>query len=233
MAHSWQHQRRSIRLAGYDYAGDGAYFVTICAYQRACLFGTVVDGEMRLNAAGAAVERCWEGITAHFPQVILDSYVVMPNHVHGIVIIDNSVLEGWQGRARRAVPLQHNSALGDPRLERETGVGTANIPNIDEHSVGARHAVPGNGSTTHDRNADDDRLRQFGVPVAGDLATIIRSFKSAATKAVNAIRGTEGPGVWQRNYYEAIIRNEKMLNGIRQYILANPAHWAQDDLYER
>ena len=246
MTDSWQRQRRSIRLAGYDYAGDGAYFVTVCAYQRACLFGTVADGEMYLSPAGVAVWRCWEGLTAHFPQIILDSFVVMPNHLHGIIIIDNSVLtdvaDAGERRARHAVPLRESSTRGDMTDRRhpaETDAGGTS-PNPIGHDVGARHAVPGDGDPTRNRNvkntdasANGDKLRQFGVPVAGDLATIMRSFKSAATKAVNEIRGTEGPGVWQRGYYEVIIRNEKMMHAIQQYIADNPANWAQDDLYKR
>ena len=246
MADSWQKQRRSIRLAGYDYAGDGAYFVTVCAYQRACLFGTVADGEMYLSAAGVAVWRCWERLVTHFPQVSLDSFVVMPNHLHGIVIIDNSVLaevaNASECRARHAVPLRDGSNQGDMNDSghpAETGAGST-LPNPVGQVVGARHAVPGDGGVTRNRSAkegdastNDDKLRQFGVPVAGDLATVIRSFKSAATRAVNELQGTDGPGVWQRNYYEVIIRNDKMLNGIQQYIADNPANWKQDEFYER
>lgn len=115
--------------------------------------------------------------------------------------------------------------------------GQHNGVQTGERSVGARRAVPGYSGTRWDQkpqsnDAQDERSRSFGVPVAGDLATIIRSFKSAATKAVNAIRGTEGPGVWQRNYYEVVIRNEKMFQGVQEYIRSNPANWKNDDLYE-
>src|SRR5512146_2828735 len=81
------HHRRSIRLRDFDYSQAGAYFVTICTYERACRFGDVVDGDMRLNEAGRIVEQCWAAIPIHFPDVVLDAFVVMPNHVHGIVII--------------------------------------------------------------------------------------------------------------------------------------------------
>ena len=65
----------------------GAYFVTICTWQRECLFGHVVNGEMRLNDAGEIARRCWADIPDHFPSVKLDAFVVMPNHVHGIIVI--------------------------------------------------------------------------------------------------------------------------------------------------
>lgn len=85
----WRRGRRSIRLKGYDYAQAGAYFVTICTQNRDCLFGDIVDGEMVLNDAGRMAQREWEQLPNRFPLVDLDVYVVMPNHLHGIVIIVN------------------------------------------------------------------------------------------------------------------------------------------------
>jgi len=84
-----RHHRRSIRLKGYDYSQAGAYFVTICTQDRACLFGKVVNGEMRLNDAGRMVLAEWNMLPERFPHVVLDAFVVMPNHVHGIVVITN------------------------------------------------------------------------------------------------------------------------------------------------
>ena len=81
------HGRRSIRLKGYDYSRAGKYFLTICTYQRQCLSGDIVDGAMILNDVGAVAQHCWVGIPQHFPQVELDDFVIMPNHVHGIVSI--------------------------------------------------------------------------------------------------------------------------------------------------
>ncbi len=82
-----KHHRRSIRLKGQDYAEPGTYFVTVCTHERACLFGHVVNGEMHLNDAGEIARRCWEDIPHHFPLVELDVFVIMPNHVHGIIVI--------------------------------------------------------------------------------------------------------------------------------------------------
>ncbi|MDM8001041.1 MAG: transposase, partial [Dehalococcoidia bacterium] len=79
--------RLSIRLKEYDYAQPGAYFVTICTHQRECLFGHVVNGEMHLNEAGGIAQRCWENIPTHFPSVELDAFVIMPNHIHGVIAI--------------------------------------------------------------------------------------------------------------------------------------------------
>jgi len=80
-------QRRSLRLRGYDYAQAGAYFVTICTQGRACLFGDVVDGDVHLNAAWRMVAQCWQDIPNRFPDAALDEFVVMPNHLHGIIVI--------------------------------------------------------------------------------------------------------------------------------------------------
>jgi len=167
------HHRRSIRLRDYDYSEEGAYFVTICTLQRQCLLGDVSGGEVHLSRFGLIVAECWEAIPTHFSNVELDSFVVMPNHVHGIVII----LDGTQGdRARHASPL-HLNARAKPVL----------------------------------------------------LGTIVGSFKSAASRHINNLRGTPGEPVWQRNYYEHIIRKERELNGIREYIACNPVRWAQDE----
>ena len=84
------YSRRSVRLKNYDYSSDGLYFVTICTEQRRCLFGRINDGKVKLTYWGEYACQCWEQIPNHFPQIILHDYVVMPNHIHGILQIDNS-----------------------------------------------------------------------------------------------------------------------------------------------
>lgn len=165
-----RHHRHSIRLQNYDYSRPGTYYVTICARDRRCLFGYLEEGRMYLNKVSQFVVACWNEIPDHFPHAQMDAFVVMPNHVHGIIEI------------------------------------------LD--SVGARHAVP--------------LPRSFGKPRSGSLSTIIGSFKAAVTKRTNSIRNTPGDHVWQRNYYERIIRNHKELEQARQYIEENPTRWAED-----
>ena len=92
MTHRQRGHRRSIRLKGYDYTQPGAYFLTIVTHNRACLFGDIVDGQMQLNEGGRVAERCWLDIPSHFRHVALDAFVIMPNHVHGIVIIRESAV---------------------------------------------------------------------------------------------------------------------------------------------
>jgi REP element-mobilizing transposase RayT len=175
--------RRSIRLKHYPYAQDGVYFVTICTLNRECLFGAIADGEADLSTLGCVADSCWWAISEHFRGVELDAFVVMPNHIHGIVIIN-----------------------------RDYPVGARH--------VGARHAVPLQSQT-----------ESFGLPVSGSLPTIIRSYKSAVTRQINQIRQTPGAAVWQRNYYEHIVRSTRSLNCIRQYIHQNPARWRDDTYY--
>jgi len=172
-----KNHRRSIRLKGYDYTQAGAYFVTICTKDRACLFGDVADGVMRLNQMGHIVRQCWLAIPDHFPHVLLDEFVVMPNHVHGILVI------------------------------------------MPTHDVGATHASP--------LQNDDTPTRPRG-PQPRSVASIVGSFKSAAAKRINEHRGTPGAPIWQRNYYEHIIRDDESLNLIRNYIADNPLRWQID-----
>lgn len=110
-----KHHRRSIRLKGYDYRQTGAYFVTICTQNRACLFCKVVDGEMRLNEAGQMVLAEWNVLPERFPMVELDAFVVMPNHTHGIIVITNDIVGAG------LVPAQNDAGLVPaPAPERAT-----------------------------------------------------------------------------------------------------------------
>jgi REP element-mobilizing transposase RayT len=101
-----KHHRRSIRLQGYDYTQPGAYYVTLCTEARQCLFGDVVKGEMRLNSLGHIAFTCWQAIPEHFPHVELDAFVVMPNHLHGILVISDTLVG-----ATHASPLHHPNVL--------------------------------------------------------------------------------------------------------------------------
>ncbi len=84
------YHRRSIRLQGYDYTQNGAYFITICTHEKQCTFGHITDGQMQLNTWGDRVRLCWEEIGQHFPHTSTDAFVIMPNHVHGIIVIQNN-----------------------------------------------------------------------------------------------------------------------------------------------
>lgn len=170
-------QRQSLRLRGYDYSQAGAYYVTICTHNRACLFGEVINGEMVLNPVGHIVESEWKRTEDIRKDVVLDAVVVMPNHVHMIVFCVG---------ADRRPPTNHPS--GGPQSAPTT-------------------------------------LRSNPTTVLGN---IFKGFKSATTVKINQHRQTPGTPVWQRGYYDHIVRNDDDLNRIRQYITDNPMQWALD-----
>jgi REP element-mobilizing transposase RayT len=94
-----KHSRRSVRIKGYDYSSPGAYFVTLCVNRRKCTLGRIAVNEIRLSSIGRNVKQYWEGIPDHFPQVLLDEFIVMPNHMHGIIIITDTPCRGTACRA--------------------------------------------------------------------------------------------------------------------------------------
>jgi REP element-mobilizing transposase RayT len=177
---SEMHHRHSIRLKDYDYSSNGGYFITICTYDRACIFGEIVNDAMHLSRFGEIVSEEWAQTETIRQNVILDVFVVMPNHLHGVIFLD-----------------------GDLNKSREVSVGAT------------RRIAP----TT---------ARPTGPP-SGSISAIVGQFKSIVTKQINHLRQNNEPPIWQRNYYERIIRNKKALDAIRQYIVYNPQSWASDE----
>ncbi len=174
-------KRRSIRLQGYDYSQTGSYFITICTQGRGCLFGEIVDGEMLLNSAGRMVQAVWNEIPAHYSGVDTDSFIVMPNHIHGVITI--------------------------------VGAGPCACPGAAPNQKGGQP--------------------QGVAPTRLSLPDVTHRFKTMTTKqyvdGVKQAGWLPFPGkLWQRNYYEHIIRDEDELDSIREYIIANPAQWNID-----
>jgi putative transposase len=178
--------RRSVRLRGYDYSQAGAYFMTICTQNRHCLFGGITEGAMVLNDAGRAVADCWLQIPDHFPNVELDEWVVMPNHLHGIVIIVG---------ANDYSPVQSNHD---------------SLVQSNDYSP-----LPANAS--------------HPIGTARTIGSMVGGFKIGVTQWYR--QRSVASKIWQRNYWDHIIRNESELNRIRQYILDNPLQWEQDSLH--
>jgi REP element-mobilizing transposase RayT len=172
-------KRRSIRLQGYDYFQVGAYYITVCTRNRECLFGNVVDGQMQLNEAGKIIQSVWDELPHSYEGVALNAFIIMPNHVHGVIEI--------------CAP------------------------------VGAIHESPlssiGKSRATVERVFDRRRML---------LAKLVGRFKMVTAKQINALRGSSGEPLWQRNYYEHVIRDDRSLNRIRQYIADNPVQWGFD-----
>ena len=220
------HHRRSIRLKGYDYTQQGAYFVTICTHQRNCLFGEIVDGEIKLNTNGEIARGSWLSIPRHFKNVELDEFVIMPNHLHGIIIIDSSEVVG------EALANQDFSQL----FSEVAGEALANQDFSQSFSE-----VAGEALANQDFSQQQNLSSQCFAPTVytgetikingtkpQSLAAITQNYKSVSTRQINRMNKAKGNVIWQRNYYEHIIRNEEALNNIREYIVNNPINWVKD-----
>ena len=187
-----KHHRYSIRLPGYDYSQAGAYFVTIVTQGRECLFGEVVDGEMVLNHNGQIVQKWWDDLPICFPAVETGAFVIMPNHVHGIIAI------------------------------------------VDDR----RGAVPAPCAPTEEQ-AVETMFENFGGEQDGGetpplrrpkLGQIVAYFKHKSTKEINSFEtGEIVAKVWQRNYFDHIIRDERDMDTKWNYIESNPCLWPDDD----
>jgi REP element-mobilizing transposase RayT len=190
------HHRHSIRLKDYDYSQAGAYFVTICAWQRECLFGEIVNGEMVLNDMGQIVNLVWSALPEHFTSIQLDEYLIMPNHFHGILHINETI-----------------EVVGGVGVKQ----GSSALPAFDLRGIkgkaGEALALP---------------LPPLRGSASGSLCSIVQNYKSVSTRKINKLRNNPGCAVWQRNYYERVIRNEDVLFRAREYIVNNPMKWELD-----
>ena len=182
------HHRRSMRLKGYDYSQAGAYLVTVVAHGRMTHFGDVVKGRMQLNPAGEMVQRIWMEMPNRFPPIIMDEFIAMPNHVHGIIILAGA------------------------------GIAGAPTPN-DRSDIGTRK-----NATTGVASTSDGRTR---------LGDVVGAFKSLTTlEYTRGVRDKNWPPfqgrLWQRNFYEHIVRTDVSLQQYRKYIVDNPVQWPFD-----
>ena len=163
-------QRRSIRLQGFDYGSEGWYFVTLCTHNRQCIFGDIHCDTVRHSLLGQIAQEHWLRIPEFFPWVTLDEFVIMPNHMHGIICIDEH---------------EHSEPIPLTATTKPTGT-------------------------------------------RGTLGSVIRGFKSAVTKNARIESGAKE--VWQRNYWEHIVRGHESLVAIREYVVNNPLRWDCDSL---
>jgi REP element-mobilizing transposase RayT len=278
--------RVSIRLPGYDYSREGAYFITICTYNREWLFGEIDQGEMRLNINGNIVQKIWIETPTHFPHITMGEFVVMPNHMHGIILINEPVAA--RVGARHAVPLhpadpdsmvksvplhpfdpdtaaqsvplhpfdpdtaaqsvpQHPSdpdtaAQSVPQHPFDPDTAAQSVPQhlsdpdtasqtVSQHPFDPDTAVQKSDDIHAGKSNTHPQQEQFGKPTIGTIPTIVRSFKSAVTKRINEQRAPIHEPVWQRNYWEHVIRDEKSFEKISTYIVNNPANWELDKLF--
>ena len=207
------HHRRSIRLKGYDYSKEGVYFITICVKDRTCLFGEITDGEMVLNDSGKMVEKEWLALKNRFPNIELHEHVVMPNHFHGIleIALGATLVVAQNTSDAQNTPVGNNTPVTQNHAEIQNELG-----NGQSHDIGRPQGHAPTGKTV------------------GDM---LDAFKSITT--VEYIHGVKQLGwvpfsgkLWQRDYYEHIIRNDRSYQTISEYITNNPSKWADDNFYK-
>lgn len=172
-----RHHRQSLRWREHAYATGGTYFVTICTFQRTPLFGNVVDGEMLVNQLGRLVENEWVATERARPSVKIDVFALMPDHLHGLIHLEEPTTTG--------------DHIGACRTESRMS-----------------SAPP------------------FRAPRS--LSSTISGFKGAAMRAVNIVRSTPGAQVWQRGFYERVVRDQSEFDRIADYIVSNPSRWRSD-----
>ncbi|MBK5192084.1 MAG: hypothetical protein JJE07_02540 [Flavobacteriaceae bacterium] len=235
------HHRKSIRLKGYDYSQEGLYFITICVQNKKLLFGKIArpipihvgadpsvcpiypdndqpipqdisfpnkptipsnnDPQLTLNDAGKMIEKWFLKLENKFPDIKCDIFIVMPNHVHCIIVNNGA---GNKNIARG------NHINNDPNLDRPSINGETSI--LDESSIMGEH---------------------LGSPLGSPLGSVMQWFKTMSTneyiRGVKTLDWERFDGkLWQRNYWEHIIRDEKSYTAIRKYIINNPRNWNVD-----
>ena len=183
------HHRRSIRLKGYDYSQAGAYFITICCQDRKCRFGEIVNDEMILNEFGIIACNEWKKLPERFPNFELDVFQVMPNHMHGIIVL--------------------------------TGASIGNMSN----DVGAGLAP------AHDNASNDTGAGASPAPTVGNIMGAYKSLVANHCLDIYKMENKTMGKLWQRNFYEHIIRNETSYQTISNYIINNPSSWKDDTFF--
>ncbi|MDP1725810.1 MAG: hypothetical protein Q8M15_03435 [Bacteroidota bacterium] len=249
------HHRKSIRFHGYDYSKEGAYFITICCLNKKNQFGNVSNGEMILNEYGQIAHNEWLKTTEIRPNVRLDVFIIMPNHIHGIIIIDDSPIDG---RGELHSPIINDKP--DPidalksNLHPIDGRGELHSPIINDkpdpidalksnlHPIDGRGELhspiinrnPVSPMKSSHQNLVSPRKGECNSPLrspSNNVGAIIRGYKSSVTKQINLIKS--GETIWQRNYYDIIIHDEQSYQNMSDYIIDNPAKWNEDEFYNK
>lgn len=195
--------RRSIRLKGYDYSRPGIYFFTTCTHYHEPLFGAYADEHILLNPLGEIVKTTWFDLPRHNHNITLDAFVVMPDHFHGIIVIHKN-------------EINVNQKVHDDDNDLNIGFG---MDTGDDVGAGSEPAP-----TSCACDSINPGMPTMPNPIRKKqpLSEIIRQFKTFSALRINELRKTPGVSVWQRNYYESIIRGQNNLDKVRKYISTNP-----------
>jgi len=216
------HHRKSIRLKGYDYSQEGLYFITICVKNRKCLFGNIVDDEMIFNEYGTIAHHQWQQLPARFPNMELDVFQIMPNHMHGIISLTVPV-----GATLAVAPDNETVADGNKTVARDN----------DTVAEGNKMVFPDN-----DIDADSAGAGASPAPAATNeiksktIGDIVGAYKSLVANDCLEIFKQKQPGermgkLWQRNYWDHIIRDEQSYQRISEYIRNNVKNWRKDKFH--
>jgi len=240
---SQYHHRGSTRLPGYDYSKKGLYFITICTHEKMPAFGFIENAIMHLNDAGRVAKKCWLDIPVHYPNVVLHDFIIMPDHIHGIVELVNNGRDRQHGRI-----VGHTGMVGGQNIEPVwLGVGGVpdncmrsdvrvqnNVVGVQNNVVGVQNNVvgvqnfeplrsepqPPSQCRQHPKNHKQHENQKI---IPRSVGSIIRGYKIGVTKWFR--ENQMGSRIWQRNYYEHIIRDDQSYDRISKYIIDNPCKW--------
>ena len=222
----------SARAQWWDYGWNGAYFVTICTQNRAYFFGEVHDGKMHLSRTGVITDVVWHQIPHHAPFVELGDFVVMPNHVHGIIILDKPD-HGIQNDDHNGN--NHGDDTGTENRNVGADVtdivdGMDNTDGDDDDDVETLHAtsLPQQQPQPPPPLPPKNQRMAALSPRAQTLSTVVRSYKSAVTRHAHRLGLDHG---WQARFHDRIIRNDAEYQRISNYIVTNPQNWPADRFY--
>jgi REP element-mobilizing transposase RayT len=233
----------SARLPGWDYGWNAPYFVTICTKDRECFFGEIVNGEMNLSKTGVIADLMWYEIKNHAKGVELGEFIVMPNHVHGIILLNGNderpqvipnINDGPHVETRHALSLDQN----EPTESNETRHALSLQQNEPTESNETRRAMslqqndrPDSNETRHALSLQNTTPAQqrFQNQGKNTLSSIVGGYKAAVTKHANRLKFDFA---WQPRFYDHIIRDEQSFQTISNYILNNAQNWSQDKFFK-
>jgi len=217
------HHRKSIRLKGYNYSQSGAYFITICCENKICRFGKIINNKMILNDFGFIANNEWLKLVKRFSNFELDVFQIMPNHIHGIIVLNDVV--------GATLAVAQNDIVQNDIIQND----------IVQNNIAQNHIVQ-NGGVLNDVVLNDVVLNGGGDSWAGaspaptTISDIIGAYKSLVSNGCLEIYKSKNETMgklWQRNYHEHIIRNEQSYQNISNYIINNPSKWDEDKFYNQ
>jgi len=201
----------SARAQWWDYKLSAPYFVTICTRAQLPMFGQIEHGEMILNEVGRYAKKCWDEIPNHFPNVELINFVVMPNHIHGLLMIKNDDISD-NANVETLHATSHDTTLQS-----------------EYHNYDSSYHETLRATSLHEQFEGEIKQSMSNIsPKKGSLSTIIRSYKSAVTKYANENNKLFD---WQPRFYDRIVRDDEEFIRIYEYISNNPKRWGEDEMF--